>query len=108
MHIRKLGKNLGRRLKDFSYLCRGVYRSLDDVTGLDLHRLAIPLTQFTPSENRIILNWDFFPDWFSSSGDSFENSPQLEFARQCLANPSFDFKSTRYFRLIAKGRLPRR
>ena len=108
MHIRKLGRNLTRRLKDFSYVARGTYRSIENVTGLDLHQLAIPLTPFSPGPSRIILNWDFFPDWLSASGDSFDQSAHLKFAREYLAKADFDYRKTDYYQLIVKGHLARR
>ncbi len=108
MHIRKAGKKLARRLNNILHLCRGTYLSVENVSGLDLHRLAIPLVKFFPSRLRIILNWDFLPDRRSVSGDPFEHSAHLQFAREYLADQSFDYRKTEYYKSIVEGRLARR
>lgn len=59
------------------------------------------------SSTRFVCPPDFLPDRASFSGELFQSSPHVEFARAYLAaGDRFDFTVTRYYRLARVGRLP--
>ena len=103
---RRVARGAALRCVDVSYLFRGIYRPSRNIQGLSLERPAIPLKRFSPSKYTIIHTPDFLPDPLSSSGEPFESSAHVEFARQYLTKPDFDFKETRYYKLAVRGRLP--
>jgi len=96
-----------RRCVDMSYLIRGVFRARKDAIGISLEHLAIAPTVFVPEGRTIVHSPDFLPDRYTFAGDPFETSPHFEFAREYLAQDTFNYAKTRYYKLAARGKLAR-
>lgn len=94
------------RVSDARRLLRPVYRPRQDVTGFDLNRLGLQPSPFDFSRERVVHTCDFLPDPFSFSGDPFEESPHVDFARRLVDGQLHDVRRTKYYRLLEAGRLP--
>ena len=104
--VQHLPTRVQRRTRDLASIVEGRYRSYTTSIGLSFERLGIPPIKLDTHSRSIIFTCDFLPDRYSLSGTQFRKSPHYDFVCRYLRDPHFDYRETRYYRLLVSGHLP--
>lgn len=109
--VLRMGRSVVRRFRakcfdDILFALSGRYRPFIVGVRLSFDRLGIPLTLVDIRQKKLVCTCDFLPDRYSWSGKPFWELPHIDFAYRYVTDPQFDYKTSNYYELAVKGRLP--